>query len=155
MAAGSHTYSDVPSGPVDQFQSTRREAAHRHATADGRTAALARTRGPSAGSAGKHRPRERELTTRKIAQQPISLETPIGEDEGFHVGDLIEDKGVVSPSEAAIGLDLRDQMASMLKALTPREERIIRMRFGLEDGTEHDRGGWSGILGHTRAHPSN
>jgi RNA polymerase primary sigma factor len=75
-------------------------------------------------------------STRKIAQQPISLETPLGEDEGFSVGDLIEDKGVVSPSEAAIGLDLKDQMASMLRTLTPREERIIRMRFGLEDGTQ-------------------
>jgi RNA polymerase primary sigma factor len=81
-------------------------------------------------------PVEKVRSTRKIAQQPISLETPIGEDEGSHVGDLIEDKGVVSPSEAAIGLDLRDQTASMLRTLTPREERIIKMRFGLEDGTQ-------------------
>ena len=79
---------------------------------------------------------EKVRITRKIAQQPISLETPIGEDEGFHVGDLIEDKDVVSPSEAAIGRDLKDQTASLLKTLTPREERIIRMRFGLEDGTQ-------------------
>jgi RNA polymerase primary sigma factor len=81
-------------------------------------------------------PVEKVRTTRKIAQQPISLETPIGEEEGSHIGDLIEDKGVVSPSDAAIGLDLRDQTATMLRTLTPREERIIRMRFGLEDGTQ-------------------
>jgi RNA polymerase primary sigma factor len=79
---------------------------------------------------------EKVRSTRKIAQQPISLETPIGEDEGSHVGDLIEDKAVVSPSEAAIGLDLKDQTASVLRTLTPREERIIKMRFGLEDGTQ-------------------
>jgi len=79
---------------------------------------------------------EKVRTTRKIAQHPISLETPIGEDEGSHMGDLIEDKTAVSPSEAAIGLDLKDHTASMLKTLTPREERIIKMRFGLEDGTQ-------------------
>jgi RNA polymerase primary sigma factor len=79
---------------------------------------------------------EKVRATRKIAQQPISLETPVGEDEGSHVGDLIEDKGAVSPSEAVIGLDLRDQTASVLRTLTPREERIIKMRFGLEDGTQ-------------------
>jgi RNA polymerase primary sigma factor len=79
---------------------------------------------------------EKVRVTRKIAQQPISLETPIGEDDGSHVGDLIEDKAAVSPSEAAIGLDLKDQTASVLRTLTPREEMIIKMRFGLEDGTE-------------------
>jgi RNA polymerase primary sigma factor len=79
---------------------------------------------------------EKVRSTRKIAQQPISLETPVGEDEGSHVGDLIEDKAAVSPSEAVIGLDLRDQTASVLRTLTPREERIIKMRFGLEDGTQ-------------------
>ena len=79
---------------------------------------------------------EKVRTTRKIAQHPISLEAPIGEDEGSHVGDLIEDKAAVSPSDAAIGLDLKDQTATMLRTLTPREERIIKMRFGLEDGTQ-------------------
>ena len=74
---------------------------------------------------------------RKIAQQPVSFETPIGEDEETHLGDLVEDKGVVSPSEAAINLNLKEQMASMLKTLTTREERIIKMRFGLDDGNEH------------------
>ena len=79
---------------------------------------------------------EKVRDTRKVAQQPVSLETPIGEDDGSHLSDLIEDKTVDSPSEAAIGLDLKDQTAFMLKTLTPREERIITMRFGLEDGTQ-------------------
>ena len=75
--------------------------------------------------------------TKKIAQQPISFETPIGEDQETHLGDLVEDKGVVSPSDAVINLNLKEQMASMLKTLSPREERIIKMRFGLDDGSEH------------------
>jgi RNA polymerase primary sigma factor len=75
--------------------------------------------------------------TKKIAQQPVSFETPIGEDEETHLGDLVEDKGVVSPSDAAIHLNLKEQMASMLRTLTPREERIIKMRFGMDDGSEH------------------
>jgi len=75
--------------------------------------------------------------TKKIAQQPVSFETPIGEDEETHLGDLVEDKGVVSPSDAAIHFNLKEQMASMLRTLTPREERIIKMRFGLDDGSEH------------------
>ena len=75
--------------------------------------------------------------TKKIAQQPLSFETPIGEDQDTHLGDLVEDKAVVSPSDAAIHLNLKQRMASMLKKLTSREERIIQMRFGLEDGNEH------------------
>ncbi len=75
--------------------------------------------------------------TKKIAQQPISFETPIGEEDEAHLGDFIEDKNVESPSDAAINLNLKEKMASMLKTLTPREERIIRMRFGLDDGTDH------------------
>jgi RNA polymerase primary sigma factor len=74
---------------------------------------------------------------RKIAQQPISLETPIGEEEDSHLGDIIEDKAAVSPSDAVIYLNLKEQTASLLKTLTPREEKIIKMRFGLEDGSEH------------------
>jgi len=74
--------------------------------------------------------------TRKIAQTPISFETPIGEEEDSHLGDFIEDKAVVSPSEAAMNLSLNEKMASMLKTLSPREERIIRMRFGFEDGNQ-------------------
>ncbi len=75
--------------------------------------------------------------TKKIAQQPLSFETPIGEEDEAHLGDFIEDKNVESPSDAAINLNLKEKMASMLKTLTPREERIIRMRFGLDDGTDH------------------
>jgi RNA polymerase primary sigma factor len=74
---------------------------------------------------------------KKIAQQPLSLETPIGEEEDSHLGDFIEDKAVVSPSDAVINLNLKEQTASALKTLTPREEKIIKMRFGLEDGSEH------------------
>jgi RNA polymerase primary sigma factor len=73
----------------------------------------------------------------KIAQEPISLETPIGEEEDSHLGDFIEDKAVVSPSEAVINLNLKEQTASVLKTLTPREEKVIKMRFGLDDGSEH------------------
>ena len=76
---------------------------------------------------------EKVRRTRKIAQTPISFETPIGEEEDSHLGDFIEDKGVVSPSELAISLSFKEKMASMLKNLNPREERIIRMRFGFED----------------------
>jgi RNA polymerase primary sigma factor len=74
--------------------------------------------------------------TRQIAQQPVSLETPIGEEEDSHLGDFIEDKAAISPSDAAISLDLKEQTASLLKTLSPREEIIIKMRFGLDDGTE-------------------
>ena len=80
---------------------------------------------------------ERVRQARKIAQTPISFETPIGEEEDAHLGDFIEDKAVVSPSDAAISLSLKEAMASMLKKLSPREERIIRMRFGFEDGNPH------------------
>jgi RNA polymerase primary sigma factor len=73
----------------------------------------------------------------KIAQEPISLETPIGEEEDSHLGDFIEDKAVVSPSDAVINLNLKEQANSVLKTLTPREEKVIKMRFGLDDGSEH------------------
>jgi len=79
---------------------------------------------------------EKVRQTRKIAQTPISFETPIGEEEGSHLGDFIEDKAVVSPSEAAMNVSLKEKMASVLKKLSPREERIIRMRFGFEDGNQ-------------------
>jgi len=82
-------------------------------------------------------PVDKVRKTRKIAQQPISVETPIGEDEDSHLGDFIEDKAAVSPSEAVLSLNLKEQTESMLKTLTPREERIIKMRFGLDDGSEH------------------
>ncbi len=73
----------------------------------------------------------------KIAQEPISLETPIGEEEDSHLGDFIEDRAVVSPAEAVINVNLKEQTAQVLRTLTPREEKVIKMRFGLEDGSEH------------------
>ena len=82
-------------------------------------------------------PTDKVRKTRQIAQQPISLETPIGEEEDSHLGEFIEDKSSISPSDAAITMSLQEQTASLLKTLTPREEKVIKMRFGLEDGSEH------------------
>ena len=73
----------------------------------------------------------------KIAQEPISLETPIGDEEDSHLGDFIEDKKIVSPAEAVINLNLKEQTDSVLKTLTPREEKVIKMRFGVGEGSEH------------------
>jgi RNA polymerase primary sigma factor len=73
----------------------------------------------------------------KIMQVPISLETPIGEEGNSYLSDLIEDRAVVSPAEAVINVDLQEQTAQVLRTLTPREEKIMKMRFGLEDGSEH------------------
>ena len=73
----------------------------------------------------------------KIAQEPISLETPIGEEEDSHLGDFIEDRGIVSPADAVINLNLKEQTDAVLKTLTPREEKVIKMRFGVGDGSEH------------------
>jgi RNA polymerase primary sigma factor len=79
---------------------------------------------------------EKVRSTKRVAQRTMSLETPIGKDGESDLGDLIEDKALVSPSDAAIKLNLKERMAAMLKTLTTREEAIIRMRFGLDDGTE-------------------
>ena len=73
----------------------------------------------------------------RIAQEPISLETPIGAEDESHLGDFIIDRSGISASEAVINLNLREQTVQVLKTLTPREEKIIKMRFGLEDGSEH------------------
>ena len=73
----------------------------------------------------------------KIAQEPISLETPIGEEEDSHLGDFIEDKNAVSPIESVVDSNLRDSTGHVLKSLTPREELVLRMRFGVGDGSEH------------------
>ncbi len=73
----------------------------------------------------------------KIAKEPISLETPIGEEEDSHLGDFIEDKSVVSPSDAVINLNLCDQTRRVLKSLTPREEKVLRMRFGIGEKSDH------------------
>lgn len=73
----------------------------------------------------------------KIAKEPISLETPIGEEEDSHLGDFIEDKGVVSPLEAVIKANLSEQTARVLSSLTPREEKVLRMRFGIGEKSDH------------------
>jgi RNA polymerase primary sigma factor len=73
----------------------------------------------------------------RIAQEPISLETPVGEEDESHLGDFIVDQARLSPSEQVINLNLHEQTAEVLKTLSPREEKIIRLRFGLEDGSEH------------------
>jgi RNA polymerase primary sigma factor len=73
----------------------------------------------------------------KIAQEPISLETPIGEEEDSHLGDFIEDRGVISPAEQVINTNLKEMTEAVLKTLTPREEKVIKMRFGVGDGSEH------------------
>ncbi len=73
----------------------------------------------------------------KIAQEPISLETPIGEEEDSHLGDFIEDKGVISPLDGVIGIYLEKQTEEVLKTLTPREEKVLRLRFGIGDGVDH------------------
>ncbi len=73
----------------------------------------------------------------KIAKEPISLETPIGEEEDSHLGDFIEDKSAVSPAEAVINMNLSDQTRKVLKTLTPREEKVLRMRFGIGEKSDH------------------
>jgi RNA polymerase primary sigma factor len=73
----------------------------------------------------------------KIAKEPISLETPVGEEEDSHLGDFIEDKKVVSPLEAAVKANLHGQIDSVLQTLTPREEKVLRMRFGIGEVTDH------------------
>ncbi|MDA1184945.1 MAG: RNA polymerase sigma factor RpoD [Acidobacteria bacterium] len=73
----------------------------------------------------------------KIAQEPISLETPIGEEEDSHLGDFIPDTNVLSPVESVVNINLKEQTDSVLRTLTPREERVIKMRFGVGEGSEH------------------
>jgi len=73
----------------------------------------------------------------KIAKEPISLETPIGEEEDSHLGDFIEDKGVISPSDAVISMNLAEQTRKVLATLTPREEKVLRMRFGIGEKSDH------------------
>jgi RNA polymerase primary sigma factor len=73
----------------------------------------------------------------KIAKEPISLETPIGEEEDSHLGDFIEDKAIISPSDAVIAMSLSEQTRKVLATLTPREERVLRMRFGIGEKSDH------------------
>ena len=82
-------------------------------------------------------PLEKVRRVLKIAKEPISLETPIGEEEDSSLGDFIEDKGVISPLEAVIKGNLSDQTAKVLATLTPREERVLRMRFGIGEKSDH------------------
>ena len=73
----------------------------------------------------------------KIAKEPISLETPIGEEEDSHLGDFIEDKNMISPTDAVINMNLADQTRRVLATLTPREEKVLRMRFGIGESSDH------------------
>ena len=75
--------------------------------------------------------------TLKLTQEPISLETPMGEEENSHLADFIEDEAVISPAQAGFNINLKDQTEAVLETLTPQEKQIIRMRFGIEDGSEH------------------
>jgi RNA polymerase primary sigma factor len=82
-------------------------------------------------------PLEKVRKTLKIAKEPISLETPIGDEEDSHLGDFIEDKNTILPIDAAIQSNLREATTRVLASLTPREERIVRMRFGISMNTDH------------------
>jgi RNA polymerase primary sigma factor len=82
-------------------------------------------------------PLEKVRKVLKIAKEPISLETPIGEEEDSHLGDFIEDKNAISPVDAVIGGNLEDQTRRVLKTLTPREEKVLRMRFGIGEKSDH------------------
>ncbi len=82
-------------------------------------------------------PLEKVRKVLKIAKEPISLETPIGEEEDSHLGDFIEDKNAVSPVESVIGSSLENQTRRVLKSLTPREEKVLRMRFGIGEKSDH------------------
>ena len=82
-------------------------------------------------------PLEKVRKVLKIAKEPISLETPIGEEEDSHLGDFIEDKGVISPSDVVININLAEQTRKILASLTPREEKVLRMRFGIGEKSDH------------------
>ena len=82
-------------------------------------------------------PLEKVRKVLKIAKEPISLETPIGEEEDSHLGDFIEDKKIMSPSEATISMDLAEQTRKILATLTPREEKVLRMRFGISERVDY------------------
>src|SRR4029453_11834683 len=84
-----------------------------------------------------HMPLEKVRKTLKIAREPLSLETPIGDEKDSHLGDLIEDTNAILPIDAAIQSNLRETTTRVLASLTPREERILRMRFGIGMNTDH------------------
>jgi RNA polymerase primary sigma factor len=81
-------------------------------------------------------PLEKIRRVMKVAKEPISLETPIGDEEDSHLGDFIEDKSVPSPADAVIGMNLRDQTRKVLATLTPREEQVLRLRFGIGERSD-------------------
>jgi RNA polymerase primary sigma factor len=82
-------------------------------------------------------PLEKVRKVMKIAKEPISLETPIGDEEDSHLGDFIEDKNAIIPVDAAIQANLKETVTRVLASLTPREERVLRMRFGIGMNTDH------------------
>ena len=82
-------------------------------------------------------PVEKVRKVLKIAKEPISLETPIGEEEDSHLGDFIEDKRIMSPADAVIAMNLSEQTRKVLATLTPREEKVLRMRFGIGEKSDH------------------
>jgi RNA polymerase primary sigma factor len=96
-------------------------------------------RRPSTEDIAKHMeiPSDEVQKVLEVAQVPISLDTPIGADQDAHLGDFVEDRGVISPAEVAVANNLKRCMAAVLKTLSFREEKIIKMRFGLEDGNAH------------------
>jgi RNA polymerase primary sigma factor len=82
-------------------------------------------------------PLEKVRKVLKIAKEPLSLETPVGDEEGSHLGDFIEDENAVSPIDAAVQSGLRTATTRMLAMLTAREERVVRMRFGIGMSSDH------------------
>ena len=100
-------------------------------------------------------PLEKVRKVLKIAKEPLSLETPIGDEEDSHLGDFIEDKNAILPIDAAIQSNLRETTTRVLASLTPREERVLRMRFGIGMNTDHtlEEVG-PAVLGDARAYPA-
>jgi RNA polymerase primary sigma factor len=98
---------------------------------------LGREPNPEEIAAKMEMPLDKVRKVLRIAKEPISLETPIGEEEDSHLGDFIEDKSVVSPVETVINNNLEDQTRRVLKTLTPREEKVLRMRFGIGEKSDH------------------
>jgi RNA polymerase primary sigma factor len=82
-------------------------------------------------------PEEKIRKILKISKEPISMETPIGDDDDSHLGDFIEDASTLSPSDAALYASLREVTKEILDSLTPREAKVLRMRFGIEMNTDH------------------
>ena len=82
-------------------------------------------------------PEEKIRKILKISKEPISMETPIGDDEDSHLGDFIEDQGTLTPADSAIYGNLRNVTSDILESLTPREAKVLRMRFGIEMNTDH------------------